>query len=226
MSITRRGFLATGAAGFGLALLPRFALAADCRTPPLGRIVYRVLRKGSPLGEHVASFERRGEDLVVRNDIELVARIFGIPVYRYEHSNEEIWRGGVLQAVTSKTNKDGKKFDLSGERRDGVLHVSGRKGDLALEGEVLTTSLWHPDTPFAAQLLDIEDGHMKQIEGLRKDREAVPIPQGRTTARHFRLTGDMERDLWYDDACRLLRVEFNTKKDGSRITLEPTAVEA
>ena len=225
IATSRRGFLATSAA-LTVAALPRVSLAAACDRPPLGKIVYRVLRKGDPLGEHVATFRRDGDDLVVTNDIELVAKILGIPVYRYEHRNEEIWRDGALQAVSSHTNKDGKKFDLTAERRGGTLHVKGRKGELALDGDVLTTSLWHPETPNAKQLLDIEDGVVKAVSGTMTGRERVPGPNGKRPAKHYRIDGDMTRELWYDAGCRLLRVEFDTKKDGSRIVLEPTTIEA
>lgn len=222
---SRRHVLAGGAAAIGLAFMPRLSLATpECGLPQVRRISYRVLRKGSPFGEHVLTLRRAGDDLIVRNDIEIVARMFGIPVYRYEHNNEEIWRDGRLQSVSSETDKNGKAFDLSAERRDGVLHVKGRKGELALKGDILTTSLWHPQTPFADRLLDIEDGVMKQVSGRLESREAVPTPGGDSSARHYRLSGEMEREIWYDAACRLVRVEFNTKKDGSRITLEPVEV--
>jgi hypothetical protein len=221
---SRRQFLATTGAAAGLAAVPRLPLAAGCTRPPMGKIVYRVRRKGSPVGEHVATFAREGADLVVTNDIELVVGILGIPVYRYEHRNEEIWRDGVLQAASSRTNKDGKTFDLTAERRDGTLHVEGRKGKLTLDGNVLTTSLWHPETPEAEQLLDIEDGVVKDVRGRRKGDARVPGPDGKLPATHYRIDGDMTRDLWYGNDCRLLRVAFDTSKDGSRISLETTAM--
>ena len=187
--------------------------------------MYRVLRKGRKLGEHVGTVTEDGGAIIARNDVELVARLFGIPVYRYEHSSEEVWHDGILQRVTSKTNKDGKKIELRGERRKGVLHVTGRNGEIDVEGRGLTSSLWHPCTPYASHLLDIEDGVLKSVQSKPKAEEKVPTPNGGMSARHFRLTGDMERDLWYDAGCHLLRVEFNTKKDGSRITLEPITID-
>jgi hypothetical protein len=223
---SRRRFMTATAAAAGLTVLPRFTSAADCPLPPSGRIVYRVRRNGDPVGEHVATFARDGPELRVTNDIELVVTVIGIPVYRYEHRNEEIWRHGILQSASSRTNKDGKKFDLTAERRDGTLHVEGRKGKLSLDGDVLTTSLWHPDTPKVTQLLDIEDGVVKDVRATEKGRERVSGPRGKLAAWHYRINGDMTRDLWYGDECRLLRVAFDTSKDGSRITLEPTAIEA
>lgn len=224
--ISRRNLLAVGAAAASAAARPRLPMAAaGCRYPPLGAIRYNVYRKGLRVGEHVARFRRDGDDLKVTNDIELVVRFFGIPVYRYAHRNEEIWRNGRLHAVTSKTNKDGKKFDLTAERREGVLHVRGRKGELAIEGDILTASLWHPQTPKVERLLDIEDGVVKQIRGRARGTEQIPGPSGERRAKHYRIRGDMDRDLWYGDDCRLLRVAFDASKDGSRIVLEPRAFE-
>ncbi|RDD60718.1 DUF6134 family protein [Ferruginivarius sediminum] len=222
--LNRRDLLAAGAAGVGLSMLPRLAAADGCVFPPEGSIGYRVLREGDEIGQHIATFKRRGDDLIAINDIEIVVKMLGIPVYRYEHRSEEVWKKGWLTAVESTTNKDGKKKSLRGERRDEAMRlvVNGEK-NRSVSGYVVTTSLWHRDTPFEQGLMDIEDGEVKLIKGQLVARETVPVGNGEVEARHYSVTGEMARELWYDDRCRLVRVEFNTKKDGSRIILEPMA---
>lgn len=221
---TRRRFLAFGAAAAGVAAMPRMPFAAGCTRPPLGTSIFQIFRKGDVVGEHVLTLERDAGDLVVTNDIEIVVKFFGIPVYRYEHQNREVWRDGTLQAVSSKTNKNGKTFDLTGERRDGALYVEGREGELTIDGDILTTSLWHPGTREASELLDIEVGEVEQVRVSRTGTERVPGPDGQIEAEHYRIDGDLQRDVWYDRDCRLVRVAFDAGKDGSRITLEPKAI--
>lgn len=200
---------------------PETGGSPDCAFPPLGEIAYHVLREGATFGEHIATFTRDGADFVARNDIEIVARVLGIPVYRYTHWSEEVWRDGLLMEVRSKTNKDGKKDELRGERKDGVLHVRGDGKTHALPGAVLTTSLWHGRTPEAETLLDIEDADLRAVAGEFLGREEVPVANKPRPARHYLLQKEMKRDIWYGADCRLLRVGFNTKKDGSRIELQP-----
>lgn len=227
----RRTLLAAGLAGAGLSLLPAVsrARAETCVFPPSETIHYKILRKGDKLGEHIASFTRDGNTLIARNDMEIVARLLGIPVYRYEHTSEEIWNDGWLTAVRSKTNKDGKKKRLEGSRSDHALRYTADGQKRTLSGYVLTTSLWHRDTPHERNLLDIEDGDVKTVQGHLVGTEEVPVAGNMVQAKHFRLASggrDAWREVWYDDACRLVRVEFENGKDGSRITLEPKKISA
>ena len=235
MRLTRRSLVLGAAAGATVTASPgRFALhaaesgaaqkaapALDCEFPPLGEIAYHVLREGATFGKHIATFKRDGEDFIARNDIEIVARVFGIAVYRYTHWSEEIWRDGLLMDVRSETNKDGKKKSVRGERKDGVLNVRGDGREHALSGFVLTTSLWHGRTPEAEVLLDMEDAELREIGTRFVGTEKVKVEGQPKPARHYLLSRDMERDVWYGEDCRLLRVGFNTKKDGSRIELQP-----
>lgn len=225
-ALNRRDLLAAGTAGAGLALLPWSAAAGNCVFPPDGTVRYRVLRKGDEIGKHVTTIARRGDELIAVNDIEIVVTVLGIPAYRYEHRSREVWTKGWLTAVESETNKDGKKKSLRGERRNDALRLTiDDEKKRSMAGYVITTSLWHRDTPFEQALLDIEDGDVKLVRGEFVANEPVPVGDGRVKARYYKLRGEMARDLWYDERCRLVRVEFDTKKDGSRITLETASVE-
>jgi len=222
-----RPHAAEGGAGDATEDRPAATAPADgaanggCAFPPLGEIKYHVLREGATFGEHVARFTRDGDDFVARNDIEIVARLLGIPVYRYTHWSEEVWRDGLLMELRSGTNKDGKKDEVRGERKNGVLKVRGDGKTHALPGFVLTTSLWHGRTPEAETLLDIEDADLREVAGRFVGEEQVKVAGKPQPAQHYLLSEDMKRDIWYGADCRLLRVGFNTKKDGSRIELQP-----
>src|SRR3546814_1682778 len=63
-------------------------------------------------------------------------------------------------------------------------------------GSILPASLWHPDTTKAQALLDTIDGRMKTVDCRDLGEEAVPVAGAETAARHFRLTGEIERDVW------------------------------
>lgn len=231
MQVCRRELLAAGAAVAGLSLLPSVlhpsARAAGEPTQPEGTIRYRILRQGATLGEHETRVVRVGSVLEVENDMEIVARLLGIPVYRYEHRSREVWHDGRLTRVEARTNKDGKRKALEVERREHALHVMVDGERRRVAGDILTTSLWHRDTPFQRQLLDIEDGKLHAVEGHDLGEETVPVAGTPQSARHHRIARSDRPDwrhVWYDKAGRLVRVEFVTRKDGSRITLEPTVM--
>jgi len=51
------------------------------------KFVFRVLRNGDPVGSHVVSFDRDGDDLIVRNRFELSIEFLFVTAYRYVYES-------------------------------------------------------------------------------------------------------------------------------------------
>ena len=224
MTLTRRYF-AMGTAAYGMCL----AVAPGVRAlptpgPPLGRYRYTVLRQGSPIGRHVRTLRQDGETLAVETDVELAVKLLGIPVYSYRHRSVERWRGDTLVALDSRTDKNGEAKRLQGVRGSaGTLVLENHKGERkTFRDSPLTTTLWHPRTPQAGELLEVEDGWMKANVPRNLGRAAVRVGDSSRQTRHYRLGGQVERDVWYDTRGLLLRVAFQ-HDDGSRIVMQPAA---
>src|SRR3546814_18656765 len=94
--------------------------------------------------------------------------------------------------------------------------VSG--GGFEAPGSILPASLGQPETTKAKALLDTIDGGGKTVDCRDLGEEAGPVAGAETAARHFRLTGEIERDVWYDANCAIARVTLRGR-DGSRIAL-------
>lgn len=220
----RRHLLSAAAAGAALLAAP--PAFAGCRTlfPPTSEITYRVRREGETIGTHRVAFLRDGPDFLVRTDIDIAVKVLGFTAFRYRLKAEETWREGWLHALHSETNDDGERWKLRGERQgeagEAALSfvVNGKRRTVS--GYVLTSSLWHRDTPREQALLDIVKGRVRLIRGIRRGEEAVPVGDGEVTAEHWSIEGELRREVWYDADCRLVRVEFPAK-DGSWITVEP-----
>ncbi|MGF1631546.1 MAG: DUF6134 family protein [Kiloniellaceae bacterium] len=214
--------LGVGAAGLGagLGLGPGTALAQACDLFPR-RAGWRflVLRHGNVIGEHVFRFSRRDGDFVVEVAIDIAVDLLGITLFRFTHRSEEIWRKGWLHALVSATDDDGTLWRLQSERRDGALR--GTVNDVAFDvsGFVVPASLWHRDTTKSQALFDTIDGRVKVIDSEALGEETVSVAGAKAEARHFRLTGQLQRDIWYDAGCGIAKVTF-AARDGSLITLE------
>lgn len=215
----RRSFLGGATAGVALATLPAWPALAQLFPPP-GEITYRVLREGERIGSHRMAFVRDGADFIARTDIDIKVKVLGLTAFRYRLKAEETWRDGWLVGLRSRTDDDGDTYELEGERSEGALRllVNGRR--MSVSGYVLTSTLWHRDTPREQALLDVAKGRVRLIKGVLKGEERVPVDGETVTAKHYSITGELRRDVWYDDRFRLVRVEFPAK-DGSWITVEP-----
>ena len=219
----RRALLTGTAAGaVGLAAPP-----LPAATPRL--TVFRIEREGDPIGTHTIRFPPPGVDGTRRvlTEIDITVTVLGFTAYEYRQRAEEVWRGGLLRALRTRTTRSrDPDRAVEAERRDGALHVERRKDGAVTDrytvvGEVLTTSLWHPATPGQTRLLGLEDGKLREIEGRATGTETIAVPGGETRAEHHELRGDFARELWYTPGGRILRAAFNAERDGSRIVLTP-----
>lgn len=215
----RRALRLIGGTAAALAV-PGLPAAAACDLFPNGsgwRFV--VLRHGNAIGEHTFRFSRRDGDFVVEVAIDIAVELLGMTLFRFTHRAEEVWHKGWLRTLVSATDDDGRLWRLNAERRDGALR--GHVNDVAFDvsGFVVPASLWHRDTTKSRALFDTIDGRVKVVDSRALGEEAVIVGGDETPARHFRLTGQLQRDVWYDADCAIAKVTFPAR-DGSLITLE------
>ncbi len=225
----RRGLLKvalkfTGAA-LAATLLPGARLplgaAQACRVfPPDGETDFMALRHGRVVGRHRIRFSRAGGRFVVRSDVEIETGPPGAPRFRFVHHAEEVWVDGWLHGVVSDTEDDGRRYRLRAERRDGIFQGSVNGMAFTVSGYIIPSSLWHRDTPASEALFDTVDGMVKAVRPQLVGRERVPVGGKPVEAKHYALRGQIQRDLWYDADCNLVRVAWRAR-DGSEIALEP-----
>jgi len=211
-----------GGTAAGLTFSRGLPLAAACELyPQVDGWRFLVLRHGNVIGEHIFRFSRRDGDFVVEVAIDIAVDMLGITLFRFTHRAEEVWRKGWLQSLITATDDDGRLWRLKAERRDGALR--GTVNDVAFDvsGFVVPASLWHRDTTKSQALFDTIDGRVKVVDSRALGEEEVPVAGRPTPAEHFSLTGQIQRDVWYDADCAIARVSFPAR-DGSEITLERT----
>ena len=180
---------------------------------------FLVLRHGTVIGEHRFDFSRRGGDFIVEVAIDIAVDVLGITLFRFTHRAEEVWRDGWLHALTTATDDDGQLWRLRSERSEGALRGTVNDVGFDVSGFVIPASLWHRDTPFTQVLFGTIDGRTKVVKTEALGEEPLRLGGERRQTRHFRLTGEIERDVWYDADCGIAKVTFPAR-DGSLITLE------
>jgi len=210
--------LAASTAWLGAGLAGRPAAACDYY-PRVAAWDFLVLRHGNVIGEHHFAFSRRGKDFVVEVTIDIAVDLLGVTVFRFTHRAEEVWRDGWLHSLITATDDDGQLWRVKAERRDGALRGHVNDVGFDVSGFIVPASLWHRDTRQSRALLSTIDGRMKVVNAVALGSEQVTAGGGAVTAEHYRLTGELERDVWYGPACDIAKVTFPAR-DGSLITLQ------
>lgn len=186
--------------------------------PPDGRLDYRITRAGAEIGQQSVEFRRDGNGLVVRTHVEIDVSFLSIPLYRFRHDAVERWTEGRLVALSTSSDDDGKHREVELVAQNGRLMGRYNDNPVDLPGDLIPASLWHPETVTATVLLDPIRGRERKVEVADKGLETVKAGGGEIAARHYSMTGQITRELWYDADGRLVRVRFPAK-DGSEITV-------
>ncbi len=185
------------------------ALAAD--TPQA--LSFTVLRDGQVVGSHVLKFQEQVDGVGVSIDTNVVVKMAMIPVYRFEHHGQEIWRQGHLVSLKSTTNDDGTHHSLTVAANAMGLDVSGDGNHGMMPAPTLPASLWNQSTISQGTLLNTLDGRAMHVSFADLGQDNVSVHGQTQPAHHFAMTGDLARELWYDDSGTLVQVRFKAKDD-------------
>lgn len=194
--IDRRALLAGGMA---LAAAPTAARAA-LPIPAGNRLGFDVLRAGSKLGSHVLTFQSAGDGLTVTIAVEIIFKIGPITLYRYHHNAVERWQGDQVVSVEAHTDDNGSKYVVTAHREGAGWAVQGPKsGRYAAPPNAMPATHWNRrelDGPW----INTQDGSLMRPKVAALGIESIPTAGGGSMrARHFKLTGDVEMDMYYDD---------------------------
>ena len=204
-------FLASLSAG-----MPVLAVNA-AMVPSSGALDFTVLRKGEDIGTHRISFRRSGDALEVDIKTRIAVKIAFITVFRFDHDGHEVWRDNKLVAMETKTNDDGEDHSLVATANGrGGLKIVGDGKEMTAKGSVIPASLWNASFLETKQLLNSLVGTELAIDVTFKGEEPVTVKGRSIRAKHYSMTGDFERELWYDPDWVLVKVAFKGE-DGSEI---------
>jgi hypothetical protein len=189
--------------GLVIGLAVAFAAPVSALTlPSNGKLNFDVVRKGKDIGDHSYQFSGSTAAFTVNVSTDVVVKVplIRTTAYSFKHSSVETWKGGKLQQLNSVTNDDGEPHQLQ----------TGDKG-------ALPASLWNDDTVRTGTLMNTVDGAIMKVRVADLGRESVPVKGGTVNAHHYRISGGLDRDLWYDDSGNLARAAFKAD-DGSTVT--------
>jgi len=181
-------------------------------------MAFEVRRGGSRIGRHRLAFARPGPGrLDVAIDIDLEVTFGPFTLYRYTHRNRTRWADGRVLSLATETDDDGEAHRVRAERGPGgQLRVTADGTTGTLPAEVLPTSYWMTATIDQSRLLNTQTGALAEVSVQGLGTRAQAVPEGEATARGYRMTGDVEADIWYDATGRWVGLSFDGK--GERIT--------
>ncbi|HTV80687.1 MAG TPA: DUF6134 family protein [Steroidobacteraceae bacterium] len=174
--------------------------APDPAAHPTQRWHFRVLLDGKPIGTHDFAVTTAESHLEVDGHARFRVTVLGIPVYRYEHWDQETWQQGCLTRIDARTDDNGHRLSVSGARTASGFALHSSQGDTTLPGCVGTYAYWDRDLLDRTQLLNAQTGRYDPVTVKHLGDGTIRLGNHLVAATHIRIEGgSLHIDVWYRD---------------------------
>jgi hypothetical protein len=207
------------AAVTGAWIAPAWITPAWAGTPPKGVFIYSISRDGEPVGQQRLEFVGDQGKLRVLSHTDLNVKFMGLNLYGFDQQIEELREDDKIVSLTSESNDDGtiKKVSLAlqGDRLKGSYNGTQRD----IDPHLATSLFWQQPALGASRVIDCVRGKERDVTVSDLGSETLDLPAGRIEAHHYRVTGELNRELWYGADGILLAGQLQAK-DGSLVRQE------
>jgi hypothetical protein len=189
-----------------LADLPRLA-AADSEVRDYVNYV-----DGKRAGNYRMTITNQDGAVTMTAQADINVRIFLVP-YKYTYRGTEVWKGGRLLQLESRTNENGKQYAVSAVADQNGLQVKvNGQQERHFAPDVWTTTYWQLPNANARNgllpLLDADTGRDLNATLQYVGPSQISVAGQVQNCTHYRLSGGVQVELWYDAQERLVHQEW------------------
>jgi hypothetical protein len=132
--------------------------------------------------------------------------------YKYTYQGTEVWKGDRLVQLESRTNDNGKQYTVSAAADDDGLRLRVNNQPGRAPANCWVTTYWRLPPANARNqaqtLLDADTGRVLTATLQYIGQSQIGIAGEVQNCSHYRLSGTVQADLWYDARDRLVRQEW------------------
>ena len=173
---------------------------------------FRVLLDQKPIGRHHFEQDEGAGLRRVVSKAQFSVEWLRIPVFRYRHDDEEIWRDGCLERIDANTRTNGRSEQVSGQRDADGFTVRGPHGQTRHSGCVMSFAYWDKRILSQRALLNAQTGAYTPIQVESQGTESLMVAGRMETAERYLLkAGDLRIQLWYGPDDRWLQLAAPTQ---------------
>lgn len=195
--------------------------AAAAYEPPAGTVEYAIHHsKYKRIGTHSVSFSRSGDDLIVDVVIHVKVKVLFITAHSLEAERREVWRSGRLVSYRSRTDENGTLARVDAAMDGDSLVIVGSNGSVRAEPAIFPTHPWNPEIVGRTLLMETGTGELMTVSTRPDGEEAIDVAGKAVPTRRYVMTGDLERELWFDGNGNWIQLRF--KRDGATLTFTRT----
>jgi hypothetical protein len=173
---------------------------------------FRVFLDDKEIGYHDFVLEEVDNELRLQSEANFEYRLMFVKLYGYEHENTETWAGGCLTGIDSKTDANGKPFQVSGSLEGNGFVLNGAEGEVVLPSCSMTFAYWNPSFLKQERLINSQNGEVLDVEVSEPELVEIEVRGILQPALRYRLgAGEMKIELWYSETHEWLALETEAR---------------
>ena len=202
-----------------LAMTLALAVTGLRAEPQTQRFSYAIMRNGMQIGQHDVEIATEGATTTVDFRTQIAVKVMFINAYNFGYAAREIWTDNGFVSFQSQTNDNGTRRTVSataGADKTTII-ADGRR--IEAPGNLIPASFWNLAFLTRTDFFHTETGLPLKLSVTDLGNERLTTRMGQRLAHHYRLSGGLERDLWFDQNGVPLRYQLRGS-DNSVITSE------
>lgn len=173
---------------------------------------FRVYLDNKEIGYHNFSLQHLDEGSRLRSEANFEYRMLFVKLFGYEHENTETWDGNCLTRIESRTDANGKPFEVNGTLQGEKFLLSGTAGDSELPNCAMSFAYWNPAFLQHDRLINVQNGEVLDIEVSEPERVELEVRGVLQPAYRYLLgAGEMKIELWYSENNEWLALETDAR---------------
>lgn len=197
-------------------------VAPPARAAEEKRVSFSILKEGDPIGRERYQIQQDGDQVMVQLSVESKVHILFLD-FNYHHTRNEIWNGEHLEKLIADTDDDGSKHHVEAlQDPSGELKLVSDRRPIPLPADAYPLVMWRKSVITHGTLFAVESDdapYHVTIKDIGPD--PVMIGADRIECEHYAMSGDVDRDLWYDAEGMLAKVSFRRRGFGIVILRDP-----
>lgn len=169
---------------------------------------FAIFVEGREFGKYTQAITSTDDKVDVKCDSMTRIKILTYNYYHEYHAVEG-WLANKLQSLISNSDDNGSRTIIKSASQNGKLVIN----NAAMVDNVWSTSYWFmpSDISKPIDLIDYDSGSVLKVKVSLIKEESINVGGKQIKAKHYKVTGGLQADLWFDSANRLVRREMLRK---------------
>jgi len=128
------------------------------------KISFNVFLDKKQVGTHIFDIQRKDVNILVKSNMQLRGKFWGLVPFKYTHQSTEQWKNGCLVSLESQTLKRGKTINISANSGQSGLTIVNADKTEVIKGCTKSFAYWDYSRLEGNQLLNTENGQLVDVQ--------------------------------------------------------------